>query len=235
MAQQKATGLVASIVEGHERERPESSVQRVARHLRSHLIEGDLKPGMRLSEEALSAALSVSRSTLREAFRILTFEGLLVHEMNRGVFVRQLTSDDVASNYQFRIMLESAAARDTSTHTPKRVQKVRQAVAEARAAAEMEDWKEVGSANIHFHREIAALAGIDRLDVLMNQLLAEMRLAQHVMRSTRDYHAPYLADNERICVLIESGRGAAAAETITEYLTRACAQLVRAVSESFDA
>lgn len=229
MARQKATDVVASIMDGRGAGTVTSTVHRTAELLRALLIEGELKPGMRLSEEALSAALSVSRNTLREAFRILTIEGLLVHEMNKGVFVRQLTRDDVASNYQFRIMLESAAARDTSTHTPERKLKVRQAVLEAHAAADRDDWKEVGSANMHFHHAVAGLAGLARLDVLMTHLLAEMRLGQHVMRPTRKYHEPYLNDNDNICALIEQGDGEGAAVATTDYLSRARDQLVMAL------
>ena len=66
-----------------------STAGRVAEILRSHVTEGRLPPGTRLSEEDIGAALGVSRNTLREAFRLLAHERLLVHEFNRGVFVRK--------------------------------------------------------------------------------------------------------------------------------------------------
>ena len=72
-----------------------STAGRVADVLRTRITEGHLSPGTRLSEEDIGAALGVSRNTLREAFRLLGHERLLVHEFNRGVFVRRLTVDDV--------------------------------------------------------------------------------------------------------------------------------------------
>lgn len=47
---------------------------------------GELPPGERLSETALSETLEISRNTLREVFRVLTQEGLLTYKPNRGVF-----------------------------------------------------------------------------------------------------------------------------------------------------
>src|SRR5919112_1117058 len=73
-----------------------STAERVAELLRHRVIEGDLPPGHRLSEEQLVDVLHVSRNTLREAFRLLTHEGLLVHRLHRGVFVPELDEDVAA-------------------------------------------------------------------------------------------------------------------------------------------
>jgi DNA-binding transcriptional regulator YhcF (GntR family) len=59
-----------------------STAERVAELLRRRVIVGDLPPGARLSEEQLVEVLHVSRNTLREAFRLLTHEGLLVHRLH---------------------------------------------------------------------------------------------------------------------------------------------------------
>ncbi|WP_227667102.1 GntR family transcriptional regulator, partial [Klebsiella pneumoniae] len=41
-------------------------------------------PGARLSERELTSQLDISRNTLREVFRLLTQEGLLRYQPNRG-------------------------------------------------------------------------------------------------------------------------------------------------------
>lgn len=61
-----------------------STAERVSDILRSRIAEGFFPPGTRLSEDSIGGALGVSRNTLREAFRLLTHERLLVHELNRG-------------------------------------------------------------------------------------------------------------------------------------------------------
>ena len=79
-----------------------STAERVADVLRRRITEGDLPPRTHLSEEQLIVVLRVSRNTLREAFRLLSHEGLLVHELHRGVFVRELDDADLVDLYRLR-------------------------------------------------------------------------------------------------------------------------------------
>ncbi|MFH7489618.1 GntR family transcriptional regulator, partial [Pseudomonas syringae group genomosp. 7] len=58
---------------------PGSLGESITTELRRLLVEGELVPGQRLSEAAFAECLQISRITLREAFRILTREGLLSH------------------------------------------------------------------------------------------------------------------------------------------------------------
>jgi DNA-binding GntR family transcriptional regulator len=203
---------------------------RVADVLRSHITEGRLQPGTRLSEEDLGAALGVSRNTLREAFRLLTHEGLLVHEFNRGVFVRRLSNDDVRDLYRFRRILECGAIRHAreSGLAPGGLDAVRVAVEEGEAAAHETRWVDVGTANMHFHQAVAALAGSPRIDQAMRHVLAELRLVFHVMAAPQTFHEPYLADNRRIFELLQDGDLTSAEQSLSTYLDVAEAQLLAA-------
>jgi DNA-binding GntR family transcriptional regulator len=217
-----------------------STAELVADILRRHVIEGRVQPGSRLSEDAVAGALAVSRNTLREAFRLLSHERLLVHELNRGVFVRQLSVGDVVDVYRMRRVIEVASLLGVGPQTyplfphvvPRGLAELRAAVTAGKAAAERGDWHTVGTANMHFHQAIAGLAGSPRTNELMSQLLAELRLVFHVMQAPQAFHEPYLEDNERICGLVESGDGASAARMLADYLERAEQQLVRAYADA---
>lgn len=211
-----------------------STAGRVADVLRSHITEGTLPPGTRLSEEDLGAALGISRNTLREAFRLLTHEGLLVHEFNRGVFVRRLSLEDVRDLYRFRRVLECGAVRHAreSGLEPGRLDAARAAVEEGEAAAREARWVDVGTANMHFHQSLAAIAGSPRIDQAMRHVLAELRLVFHVMAAPRTFHEPYLAENRRILELLEAGDLDAAERALSVYLDSAEKQLTAAYAES---
>ncbi len=84
-----------------------STADRVAAVLRGRISEGDLPPGGKLAEDVVAGALGVSRNTLREAFRLLTHEKLLVHELDRGVFVRVLTAGDVIDIHRVRRLVSA--------------------------------------------------------------------------------------------------------------------------------
>ncbi|MBT3152099.1 GntR family transcriptional regulator [Streptomyces sp. CHD11] len=194
-----------------------STAERVADILRSRIAEGYFPPGTRLSEDSIKGALGVSRNTLREAFRLLTHERLLVHEMNRGVFVRVLTVEDVEDIYRTRRLVEGAVVRGLGD-PPYALGALARAVEQGRRAAREGDWNAVGTANIHFHRELVALAASERTDELMRSVFAELRLAFHVVDEPRKLHEPYITRNVTILESLQAGDREKAEQLLGTYL-----------------
>ncbi|GAA3782613.1 GntR family transcriptional regulator [Streptomyces coacervatus] len=194
-----------------------STAERVSDILRGRIAEGFFPPGTRLSEDSIGGALGVSRNTLREAFRLLTHERLLVHELNRGVFVRVLTVEDVEDIYRTRRLVECAVVRGLG-EPPYGLETLTEVVEEGQGAAREGDWKGVGTANIHFHRELVALAGSARTDELMRSVFAELRLAFHVVDDPRRLHEPYLTRNRQILQALETGDRPEAEKLLEIYL-----------------
>ncbi len=208
-----------------------STAERVSDILRSRIAEGFFPPGTRLSEESIGGALGVSRNTLREAFRLLTHERLLEHQLNRGVFVRMLTDADVEDIYRTRSLVECAVVRGLG-EPPYAVDGLAGAVSDGRRAARAGDWKGVSTANIHFHRELVALAGSARTDELMRSVFAELRLAFHVVDEPRRLHEPYLARNRQILTALQEGRRDEAERLLAEYLDDSRRRVVDAYRRS---
>ncbi|CAM5732110.1 GntR family transcriptional regulator OS=Streptomyces alboniger OX=132473 GN=CP975_05140 PE=4 SV=1 [Streptomyces alboniger] len=202
-----------------------STAERVSDILRSRIAEGYFPPGTRLSEDSIGSALRVSRNTLREAFRLLTHERLLVHELNRGVFVRVLTVEDVEDIYRTRGLVERAVVRGLSK-PPYGLGLLAEAVAEGLRAAREGDWKGLGTANIHFHQELVALAGSERTDELMRSVFAELRLAFHVVDDPRRLHEPYLARNQQILRALREGDKDEAEKLLAVYLADSLERVV---------
>lgn len=205
-----------------------STATRVASVLRAQITEGALRPSTRLSEAHIGEALGVSRNTLREAFRLLGHERLVVHEFNRGVFVRSLTADEVRDLYAFRRIVEIGAVAQSVTPD---LAEMRAAVEDGERAAREGEWVDLGTADIHFHRAVAALSGSARIDEAMGQVLAELRLVFSVMADPRAFHEPYLAENRTILDLLADGRAAGAADRLADYLDRAEQQLLTALED----
>ncbi|MCH6468859.1 GntR family transcriptional regulator [Sinomonas terrae] len=198
----------------------------VAAQLRQRIADGDLAPGAKLAEEALREALGVSRNTLREAFATLHAERVVTRIPNRGVFVSHPTPDDIREIYRARRLVEPASLLWSPSGPTQHLGKI---VRQARKAAEVGDVPAMANANQEFHRALVARAGSERLDSLMEQILAEMRLVFATMGSDPRFHAPYVEDNARIVELLEAGNPAEAAELMADYLDRAERQLLAAV------
>jgi len=61
----------------------------IAEYLRMDILSGKLESGQALREQEISERFGVSRGPVREVFRQLTQQGLLVAEPNKGVRVAQ--------------------------------------------------------------------------------------------------------------------------------------------------
>lgn len=79
--------------------------------IRDSILNFHYKPGQRLIERELIERFEVSRTTIREALRELTSEGLLQSIPQRGVVVVVPTPQDALEMYELRAALESLAAR----------------------------------------------------------------------------------------------------------------------------
>jgi DNA-binding GntR family transcriptional regulator len=79
----------------------------IAGRLREMITEGELAPGARLNERALCDRLGVSRTPLREAFRLLAAEGLVLLQPNRGAQVVALSERDIRESFEVMSGLEA--------------------------------------------------------------------------------------------------------------------------------
>src|SRR6478735_9295724 len=171
---------------------------RVASELRLQIAEGALLPGSKLKEEALSEELGVSRNTVREAFAELASERLVVRLPNRGVFVASLEASDIHDVYAVRRAIEVSAVRGGGS--AESIAAVRAAVEEGKRAAEAGD--------------------SEGLNIIMSQVLAEMRLFFHKASIDGGFYQDYLPDNEQICKALEAGEYERAAGRLLAYLDK---------------
>ncbi|OON40144.1 GntR family transcriptional regulator [Izhakiella australiensis] len=189
----------------------------VAQKLRDKITQGELRPGQRLSEAALSETLEISRNTLREVFRVLTLEGLLEYWPNRGVFVSTPDMATIVDIYRVRQLIEcQAIARAYPLHPA--VKAMRRAVEQALACRERQDWDGIGTANMDFHRAIVELADSKRLSSFYRNISAELRLAFGILKDAEHLHVPYVEMNREILQRVEAGNGEDAARMLKTYL-----------------
>jgi len=198
---------------------PRTLGESITHEIRRMLVEGELVPGQRLSEAALAESLDISRNTLREAFRVLTREGLLKHEPNRGVTVAEPDMSSIIDIYRVRRFIECKAIAQGYPQHPGTLH-MREAVDSGVQAREAQDWIAVGTANMIFHRSIVELADSPRLVVFYGQISAELRLAFGLLNDPQFLHLPFLDMNASILRCVEEGRANDATQMLESYLVQ---------------
>ncbi len=79
---------------------------KIANELRSLIARGTLAPGMRLGQTELAEQFSASRVPVREALKLLSSEGIIEHDPNRGFFVTRLSRDEAEQLFALRHLVE---------------------------------------------------------------------------------------------------------------------------------
>jgi DNA-binding GntR family transcriptional regulator len=156
----------------------QSTTEQAAAALRDAILSGAIPSGTPLREAALAAELGVSRNTLREAARLLGGEGLVRHQMNRGILVAEITAADVRDIYAARAAIETAAAEALAAHRdPAIYQRLESLVGQIEDAFSRNDAAAVLDADRLFHASLVAAGRSPRLSGFHTQLQQEQRLA----------------------------------------------------------
>jgi DNA-binding GntR family transcriptional regulator len=99
------------------RRRPRPSLyQEIADLIRDRIVEGILPPGSFVDELALAEELEVSRTPVREALKVLAFEGLVDLFPNQGSYVTEITAEDARQLIELLAQLEGFAGELACRH-----------------------------------------------------------------------------------------------------------------------
>jgi DNA-binding GntR family transcriptional regulator len=184
----------------------ESTASVIARQLRNAIIHGSIQPGSQLGESDLANRLGVSRGPLREAMQRLVQEGLLRSEPNRGLFVIELTADDVCDIYIARTAVERAAVEAILGRDPKRSATVLHKALEVMArAAKRSDAKALSDADLSFHQALVDEANSPRLKRMHDTLLAETRMCLTALELTDYLPVDVVSEHRAIVEAVRAG------------------------------
>lgn len=127
-------------------------VEQIAGTLKEDVLMGRLKGGDQLLEERLKEEFGISRTPLREAFRVLEKEGLIEIVPRRGAFVKRISRQDIEENFPVRAVLEGLAARLAHGNlTAQEIDEMEEIYGYMKEAAEREDFSEYSTHHISFH------------------------------------------------------------------------------------
>jgi DNA-binding GntR family transcriptional regulator len=133
-------------------EYPPSLVGQTTEFLTDSIIEGRLAGGKRLVESGLQRQFGISRGPIREAFRILERNGLVITVPRKGTFVRTITKENVKENFPVRACLEGLAAKMAVSHlTQEHIKELDLALSKMIDGAKKDDFKYYFKHHRKFH------------------------------------------------------------------------------------
>jgi DNA-binding FadR family transcriptional regulator len=226
----------------------------VADAMGRRIVSGEIAEGdMLLTEELASAEMAVSRTAYREAIKILTAKGLLESRPRVGTRVRPRTewnmldpdilqwaadraptSDFLDTLFEFRLVIEPAAARLAAEKQIDGHLETMRAAMEHMAASEGTTRENV-EADLAFHAAILQASGNELLSSL--SYLVETLLERSFQISTRrpGARAASVPLHQSVCDSILRGDATAAQEAMTVLLTGALADVATVVAEEVGA
>jgi DNA-binding GntR family transcriptional regulator len=198
-----------------------STVDSLAGSLRQRILDGALRPGTPLREEALSSEYEVARHSLRSALRTLQGEGIVEIEPNRGARVKSLSPEDVQGLSELRIALELEAARMVLARDGLLPPSVHEALGRLVRACRRSrpSWGSVAELHEELHHAIVAAADSPRLTEAHGRAGAELRLFVLQLPDTWTFER-IARDHEQLVADLEA-RGAEALRPHIEESTAA--------------
>jgi DNA-binding GntR family transcriptional regulator len=156
----------------------------------------------------------------------LTQEGLLVAIRNRGLFVVDMTADDVRDMYLAREAIERAAARKIlqGDHVTAG-QVLLDVVSDMAAAVAVGDATVVGEVDIAFHERLVQLAGSPRLSRMHQTFITETRMCIHALEETYSASEVRVEEHHALAEAIKAGGAALVDHLLVAHMDDAIARL----------
>ena len=199
----------------------------VSAEIRRAISRGEFAPGQKLNEVALAERFGVSRNTLREAFAMLTSEGLCERIPNRGVFLATPSAEFITDTFRARAAIEPAALL---WGTDLDVDRLEELNAEGRVAIEEEDDDLFIAVNQAFHHVVLSSMGSKTLGDTMDQLDAFLRLATlPILEREPAFNRRFIEVNEHIVELVKAGDRQAASDYLQEQLMKQAEAIIEMI------
>lgn len=171
----------------------------VAASLREAIIDGYFQPGEKIDQDLVAEQLRVSRTPLREALKILEFEGFILVRPHYGASVAEISRQDIRDSYEVRAVLEAEICKQVAPSMPDSVlDRLKESLDEHRIQLESGDKVDQLQGDLYFHETISkfvenrlfvdTLAGISNLSLRVRSF-ADKQPGSHLFESLEEHQA----------------------------------------------
>ena len=196
-----------------------SIADQIFEQLERDILTGRYPRGEVLSEMRLSTELGVSRTPIREAFKLLENEGLIDYIPNRGCFAKGFTKQDVDDIYAVREALEELAVRwAVARITEPELTALEEQVDLMEFYTKKKDKKRVLELNTSFHEVIYASARSRFLAQVLRSYKEYIEKTRKSIFYEQSYLEGILSEHRAIFEAIKDRDEERAVEAISKHL-----------------
>jgi DNA-binding GntR family transcriptional regulator len=168
------------------------------------ILEGKYQPGERLVETKVAEKLGVSRGTVREAFRMLTKDDLLVQNDNI-LFVYNPSAQDILDIYECRKSLESLSAKLAATNIKdEQLNQLHLIIEDSKVALKINNTQKLTQLNQQFHDIITFASQNKQLIQLFEVIKAKVLYIRNcILKEWSESFADLVNDHEQIYLALK--------------------------------
>ena len=196
-----------------------SLTDEIADVVRERILKGEYEIGEKIKENQIATELKVSRTPIREAFKLLENEGLIDYIPNRGCFAKGFTKQDVDDIYAVREALEELAVRwSVARITEPELVALEEQVDLMEFYTKKKDKKKVLELNTSFHEVIYASARSRFLAQVLRSYKEYIEKTRKSIFYEQSYLEGILSEHRAIFEAIKDKDEERAVEAISKHL-----------------
>lgn len=189
----------------------------VVQLLSAAILSGKYKPGDRLNESQIARELNISRIPVREALSQLQEQGLVQNRERRGMFVTDISAEEVLQILALRLLLETEAVRLAQTNMTQEQQAQLEKLVE-----QMENWQgnllDAAALDLEFHRTLWRSSGNPYLERTLYGLIIPLFAHKTLEHVTHEAHRWRMSHHRTLLDAVTGRSGDDPAAVIATHL-----------------
>jgi DNA-binding GntR family transcriptional regulator len=187
--------------------------------LRDMILEGELRPGDKIPEQALCGKFGVSRTPMREATKVLASEGLVDLLPSRGAKVARITSEEMDQLFPIMGALEGLAGelacQNITENDFKRLESMHHEMVGCYKRSEYLGYAKLNRA---IHEEFFKLADNPVLAGYFRNLIVRTHAIRFTARKSPERWREAVDDHEQMMSALAARNGRLLGEILREHL-----------------
>lgn len=200
---------------------PSSLIDALYESVRTRIINGDIPPGEKLTEQRIADEYDVARPTAKACLERLTALGLLRRSAHKTAVVPELTAEDITDLFTTRELLEGSAVNRLA-RAKQLPADVTRAQANVVAAVDATDFAAQVQADIAFHWALINGVESPRLTRVYELISGEIHLTMGQFQAHRATQPTTVAaEHAAIITAIQQGKTSVAVKALEAHLRAA--------------